>query len=158
MWSGVAPGTRLEGFATGETDWVHPANQVAIPAGTTILNTTPLDFCAIPSEPLRMDIVARTDASGARVFGGSTFAYACFLIASCPTNWLVGKPQQPLVVSDSDAVAVGQMVSRVLAWASTGDAGALRVAPPSAELISPEGGVAPQVVEQDRVDARGVGG
>ncbi len=154
MWSGVEPGTRLEGFANGETDWVHPASQVPIPFGTTILNTAPLDFCAISSEPLRMEVVARTDASGARVFGGSTFAYSCFLIASCPTNWPAGKLQQPLVVSDEDAVAVGQMVARVLSWASTGDTGALRVAPPSAELISPKGGVAPQVVEEDRIDPR----
>ena len=154
MWSGVEPGTRLEGFANGENDWVHPADQVPIPAGTTILNTAPLDFCAISSEPLRMDIVARTDASGARVFGGSTFAYSCFLIASCPTNWPAGELQQPLVVSDEDAVAVGQMVARVLSWASAGDTGALRVAPPSAELISPKGGVAPQVVEEDRIDPR----
>jgi hypothetical protein len=158
MWSGVASGTRLEGFANGETDWVHPASQAPIPAGTTILNTAPLDFCAISSEPLRMEIVARTNASGARVFGGSTFAYSCFLIASCPTNWLVGKPQQPLIVSDSDAAAVGQMVATVLSWATSGEAAALRLAPPSADHISPKAGVVPQVVEEDRVDPRDIGG
>jgi hypothetical protein len=155
MWSGVEPGTVLEGFANGENDWVHP--EAPIPAGTTILNTAPLDFCAIPSEPLRMEIVSRTDASGARVFGGSSFAYSCFLIASCPTNWFVGTPQQPLVVSESDSLAVGQMVARVLLWASTGDAGVLRVAPPSAEHISPERGVTPQRVEEEPLDPRDVG-
>ena len=156
MWSGVEPGTVLEGFANGENDWVHPAEEAPIPDGTTILNTAPLDFCAIPSEPLRMEIVSRTDASGARVFGGSSFAYSCFLIASCPTNWFVGTPQQPLVVSESDSLAVGQMVARVLSWASTGDAGALRVAPPSAENISPERGVPPQRVEEEPLDPRHV--
>jgi hypothetical protein len=103
-----------------------------------------------------MDIVARTDASGARVFGGSTFAYSCFLIASCPVNWLVGSPQRPLVVSDEDAVAVGKVVANVLSWASTGevagDVGALRVAPtPSTEFVSPKGGLARLTVEDDRV-------
>jgi hypothetical protein len=154
VWSGVAPGTRLEGFVNGESDWMHPSSQAPIPAGTTILNTSPLDFCAISSEPRRMDIVARTDASGARVFGGSTFAYSCFLIASCPTNWNVGSPQQPLVVSNDDSVAVGKVVANVLSWANTGDVQALRVAPPSAEGVSPKGGVAPQVVEEDRTVSR----
>jgi hypothetical protein len=154
MWAGVAPGTKLEGFVNGENDWVHPANQAPIPAGTKILQTAPLDYCTIPSETQRMDIVARTDAaSGARVFGGSTFAYSCFLIASCPTNWRTGNPQVPLVVSTGDAAAVGQMVTRVLSWASTGDesgGAGLRSVPPSTEFISPEGGVPPQVVEQDK--------
>ena len=154
MWAGIAPGTRLEGFVNGENDWLHPASQAPIPAGTTILNTSPLDFCSISAEPRRMDIVAHTDPSGARVFGGSTFAYSCFLIASCPTNWRVGTPQQPLVVSQSDAIAVSQVVTNVLSWAQGGSASALRAAPPSAELsaelISPRGGMVPQVVEQDR--------
>ena len=155
IWSGIAPGTRLEGFANGENDWVHPTSEAPIPAGTEILSTSPLDFCSISSQPLRMDIVARTNASGARVFGGSTFAYSCFLIASCPVNWNVGSPQRPLVVSDSDAVAVGQVVAKVLSWASTGDEGAgLRLAPPSAELLAPSGGVPPQVIEEDRTIPR----
>jgi hypothetical protein len=90
------------------------------------------------------------------VFGGSTFAYSCFLIASCPVNWLVGSPQRPLVVSDEDAVAVGKVVANVLSWASTGevagDVGALRVAPtPSTEFVSPKGGLARLTVEDDRV-------
>ena len=149
IWSGTAPGTRLEGFVNGENDWQHPANEAPIPPGSTILHTAPLDFCAISSEPRRMDIVAHTHASGARVFGGSTFAYSCFLVASCPTNWLVGNPQQPLVVSSGDAVAVGQMVSRVLSWAATGNATALRVAPPSAEQLSPTSKLVPQRVEEE---------
>ena len=153
--AGVAPGTKLEGFVNGENDWVHPANQAPIPTGTKILQTAPLDYCTIPSEQQRMDIVARTDAaSGARVFGGSTFAYSCFLIASCPTNWRTGNPQVPLVVSSGDAAAVGQTVARILSWASTGDesgGAALRqVQPPSTEFISPRDGVPPQVVEQDK--------
>jgi hypothetical protein len=156
IWSGTAPGTRLEGFVNGENDWVHPASQAPIPAGTEILNTAPLDFCAISSEPKRMDMVARTDTSGARVFGGSTFAYSCFLVGSCPTNWLVGNPQQPLVVSDSDALAVGRMVSRVLSWAATGaTADELRVATPEieedTELVAPEGGLVRQRVEQEPI-------
>jgi hypothetical protein len=156
MWTGIEPGTRLEGLVNGENDWVHPASQAPIPPGTEILHTASLDFCAISSEPKRMDIVARTDASGARVFGGSTFAYSCFLIASCPVNWLVGSPQRPLVVSDEDAVAVSKVVANVLSWASTGevagDVGALRVAPtPTAEFVSPKGGLARLTVEEDRV-------
>jgi hypothetical protein len=156
IWSGTAPGTRLEGFVNGENDWVHPASQAPIPAGTEILNTAPLDFCAISSEPKRMDMVARTDTSGARVFGGSTFAYSCFLVGSCPTNWLVGNPQQPLVVSDSDALAVGRMVARVLSWAATGATAAeLRVATPEieedTELVAPEGGLVRQRVEQEPI-------
>ena len=103
-----------------------------------------------------MDIVARTDAeSGARVFGGSTFAYSPFLIGSAPDNWRWGNPQQPLVISDEDAAVVGQVVANVLSWAQTG-----RVAPLGAEQLStpyvaPAGGLAPQVVEQDMAIPQG---
>ena len=151
LWSGIAPGTILEGFVNGENDWVHPEREAPIPAGTEILHTAPLDFCRISSEPRRMDIVARTDAeSGARVFGGSTFAYSPFLIASVPTNWRFGNPQRPLVISDSDAMAVGQVVANVLSWAKTGNVAELGAEQLSTPFIAPRGGVTPQVVEQDR--------
>jgi hypothetical protein len=151
LWSGIEPGTTLEGFVNGENDWVHPAEEAPIPAGTEILHTASLDFCKISSEPRRMDIVARTDSeSGARVFGGSTFAYSPFLIASTPTNWRTGNPQRPLVISDSDAAAVGQVVANVLSWASTGRVAAVGAAQLSTPFTAPEGGMAKQVIEQDR--------
>jgi hypothetical protein len=150
LWSGVTPGTTLEGFVNGENDWVHPISESPIPDGTEILHTAPLDFCKISSEPRRMDIVARTDAdSGARVFGGSTFAYSPFLIGSAPDNWRWGNPQQPLVISDEDAAVVGQVVANVLSWAQTGHVAAVGAEQLSTPYVAPAGGLAPQVVEQD---------
>lgn len=121
MWARVASGTKLSGFANGETDYVHPARQAPIPTGTKVLTTARLDSCGASGAALRMDIVARTDRSGARVFGGSTFAYGCFAVGNCPTNWRVGGFKgKPLVVTAKQAQVVGQMVLNVLSWANTG--------------------------------------
>ena len=148
LWAGIAPGTMLTGFINGENDWLHP--DAPIPPGTEILHTGTLDFCKISSEPNRMDIVAHTDVeSGARVFGGSTFAYSPFLIASVPTNWRVGVPQRPLEVSDIDAEAVGQVVANVLSWTSTGEVDPLGAATVTAPFVAPVGGIVAQEIEQD---------
>ena len=152
LWSGLTPGTTLTGFVNGENDWQHP--DAPIPKGVQILHTALLDFCRISSEPLRMDIVAHTrPESGARVFGGSTFAYSPFLIASVPTNWHVGNPQRPLQVSDVDAEAVGQVVANVLSWASTGEVDPLGAAMVTAPFLVPAGGMVPQAIEVDSASA-----
>lgn len=117
LWRGVPVGTVIPGFANGETDWHHPATLAPVPAGTEILTTAPLDFCAT-QDPKRMDIVAYTAPSGARVFGGSTFAYSCFLIAKCPSSWQ--SQGAPLVVSQNSSLVVQQAVTNVLNWSKYG--------------------------------------
>jgi hypothetical protein len=75
-------------------------------------------------DPLKADIVAYTAPSGARVFGGSTFGWSCFLVQNCPTSWSVN-------VSAEDAAAVGQAIRNIFAWADSG-----LVAPPGADPAS----------------------
>jgi len=123
MFSGVPAGTALEGFANGETDNVNTydfANKYNVPkpAGNTVLASAKLDFCTISYEPLRMDIVARTTPAGTRVFGGSSFAYACFLNNSCYTTW-PGRGTM-FSVDAADSAAVSRILTNVLRWADTG--------------------------------------
>jgi hypothetical protein len=124
IWRGVPVGTKLEGLANGETDSVHSYDNlykyaVPIPAGNTLFTSTPLDFCAVGGEPLRMDIVGRTTAVGAQVFGGSSFAYACFLNNSCYTTW-PGRTPGAFSVDQSDSDAVGVLMRNIFEWMRTG--------------------------------------
>jgi len=65
-----------------------------------------------------MDIVARTTPAGTRVFGGSSFAYACFLNNSCYTTW-PGRGTM-FSVDAADSAAVSRILTNVLRWADTG--------------------------------------
>lgn len=161
LWTGVAPGTKLIGFANGETDYMHPTRLSPIPVGTTVLTSAPLDGCAVSGEQLKMDIVARDDASGARVYGGSTFAYSCFLVRSCPTNWRVGGLNgTTLAITAVQAEQVGQMVLNVLSWANHGvttqqklDEGSLnRFQAQLGGSTAPSGGLPSLTVEEDQDD------
>lgn len=123
MWNGVAPGTVLEGFVNGESDYVNTYDylnkyKVPVPEGNKVLTSATLDFCAIAQEPERMDIVARTTPAGTRVFGGSTFSYSCFLNNSCYKSWPGRGAEFDVDQADSDAV--GKVISNVFRWADTG--------------------------------------
>lgn len=124
IWRGVPAGTKLEGLANGETDYVNTYDSlnkytVPNPAGNTIFTSAPLDSCAVASEPLRMDIVGRTTAVGSRIFGGSSFAYACFLDNSCYAKW-PGRTPGAFSVDAADSAAVGILMSNIFEWMRTG--------------------------------------
>lgn len=124
IWRGVPAGTKLEGLANGETDYVNTYDSlnkytVPNPVGNTIFTSAPLDSCAVASEPLRMDIVGRTTPTGSQIFGGSSFAYACFLDNSCYTTW-PGRTPGAFSVDQADSTAVGIMVGNVFEWMKTG--------------------------------------
>lgn len=124
IWTGVPAGTKLEGLANGETDYVNTYDSlykynVPNPAGNTVLTSAPLDSCAIASEPLRMDIVSRITPTGAQVFSGSSFAYACFLNNSCYTTW-PGRTPGAFSVDSADSNAVSIMLGNVFEWMRTG--------------------------------------
>lgn len=134
VWAGIGPNVTIKGFANGEADYVNKFDNlnkytVPVPVGTKVLASATLDRCRVSFEPLRMDIVARTTSAGMRVFGGSSFAYGCFINKSCPTSWLQGAsttkpPATPaynkLVVSDADSLRAGIVAGNVLDWALTG--------------------------------------
>lgn len=134
MWAGIGPNATIKGFANGEVDYVNKYDAlnkytVPVPAGTKVLASATLDRCRVNYEPLRMDIVARTTPAGMRVFGGSSFAYSCFIDKSCPSSWLQGAsttvpPATPaynkLIVSDADSQRARIVAGNVLNWALTG--------------------------------------
>lgn len=124
IWRGVPAGTKLEGLANGETDYVNTYDSlykytVPNPAGNTVFTSAPLDSCAVASEPLRMDIVGRTTSVGAQIFGGSSFAYGCFLDNSCYTTW-PGRTPGAFSVDQADSDATGIMLGNVFEWMRTG--------------------------------------
>src|SRR5262249_9108151 len=61
-----------------------------------------------------MPTTAYTAPSGARVLNGSTFAYGCFLVRRCPTNWTVPTPDEP------SQKAVATIVANITEWVSRG--------------------------------------
>lgn len=124
IWRGVPAGTKLEGLANGETDYVNTYDSlykytVPKPAGNTVFTSAPLDSCAVASEPLRMDIVGRTTATGAQIFGGSSFAYGCFLDNSCYATW-PGRTPGAFSVDQADSAAVGILMGNIFEWMRTG--------------------------------------
>ncbi|WP_165550260.1 hypothetical protein, partial [Kribbella speibonae] len=52
--------------------------------------------------------------SGARVLNGSTFAYGCFLVGRCPSNWTVPSPDA------ASQKTVATMVANIAEWVSRG--------------------------------------
>jgi hypothetical protein len=61
-----------------------------------------------------MHLTTFTASSGARVLNGSTFAFGCFLVARCPSNWTVPSP------SPESQRAVGSMMANITEWVSRG--------------------------------------
>jgi hypothetical protein len=111
MFTGVAAGTQLPGFIAGEIDNVSPGLYKQ-PGLTTIASGT--GNCRSNGRGVPMNATAYTAPSGARVVNGSTFAYGCFLVRSCPSNWAVPAPDQ---VSQQ---AVGTIVANITEWVSRG--------------------------------------
>jgi hypothetical protein len=133
MFNGVAAGTTLPGFIAGEVDYVWPGLYKR-PGLVTIASGT--GTCHSNGRAAPMQATTYTAASGARVFNGSTFAYGCFLVRRCPSNWTVPEPD-----ADSQK-AVGTIVANVAEWVSQGTidvpadttAAAVRVAVPKYKL------------------------
>ncbi|MDX2969203.1 N,N-dimethylformamidase beta subunit family domain-containing protein [Kribbella solani] len=112
MFSGLASGTKIPGFVAGEIDYVWPGLYKQ-PGLTTIASGT--GICHTNGRPAPMQATAYTAPSGARVMNGSTFAYGCFLVQRCPSNWTVPAPS----VASQQAVAT--IVANITEWVSRGD-------------------------------------
>ncbi|HEU4946829.1 MAG TPA: N,N-dimethylformamidase beta subunit family domain-containing protein [Kribbella sp.] len=111
LFDGISQGTTLPGFLAGEVDYVRaglykqPGLSIAV-SGTA--------NCRSSNQAVPVHATTFTASSGARVLNGSTFAYACFLVGRCPSNWTVPAP------SSASQQAVGIMVANITAWVSRG--------------------------------------
>ncbi|WP_344844660.1 N,N-dimethylformamidase beta subunit family domain-containing protein [Kribbella ginsengisoli] len=112
LFDGVEPGTDLPGFVAGEVDYVQPG--LYQQAGQAIVASA-TGACRTSGQATPMHVTTYTAPSGARVLNGSTFAYGCFLVARCPSNWAVPAP------SVTSQQAVGAMVANIAEWVSRGD-------------------------------------
>lgn len=110
LWAGIPAGTALPGFVNGENDFVQRG--IFVPSGLTVLGTAPAP-CRSGSAQ-RMDATAYTAASGARVFNGSSFAYGCFVVQQCPTNWGDGGANP----TAAEAQAISLVIGNVARWQS----------------------------------------
>jgi hypothetical protein len=111
LFDGVPSGTKLPGFVAGEVDYVWP-DLYKQPGLTTLVTSS--GTCHSNGRAVPMQATAYTAASGARVLNGSTFAYGCFLVRRCPSNWTVPAPDAP------SQQAVGTMVANLTEWVSRG--------------------------------------
>jgi hypothetical protein len=111
MFEGIAPGTAVPGFIAGEIDYVWPG-LYKHPGLTTVASGT--GNCRSNGRAVPMHTTTYTAPSGARVLNGSTFAYGCFLVGRCPSNWTVPAP------SAASQRAVGTMVANIAEWVSNG--------------------------------------
>jgi hypothetical protein len=111
LYEGITPGTTIPGFIAGEIDLVD--KNLYRPPGLAIVGSG-TGLCRSGSVSSPMHITTFTAPSGARVFNGSTFAYSCFLNATCSIGWTNPRPtatQQKLV---------GIMVANITKWVSRG--------------------------------------
>jgi hypothetical protein len=111
MFTGIPSGTQIPGFVAGEIDYVWP-DLYKQPGLTTLATGT--GTCHTNGRPAPMHTTAYTAPSGARVVNGSTFAYGCFLVQRCPSNWTVPAPD-----TDSQK-AVATIVANITQWVSQG--------------------------------------
>jgi hypothetical protein len=111
VFQGVPAGTAVPGFLAGEIDNVWPGlyKQPGLSIVASGTGTCRTNGKAVPMHATRF-----TAASGARVFNGSTFAYGCFLVRRCPSNWTVPTP------SAASQGTVATMVANITEWASHG--------------------------------------
>ncbi|HWD81218.1 MAG TPA: N,N-dimethylformamidase beta subunit family domain-containing protein [Kribbella sp.] len=110
FFNGVATGTKLTGFIAGEVDDVWPLLYKQ-PGQTTV--ATGNATCHTNGRVAPMETTVYTAPSGARVLNGSTFAYGCFLVARCPSNWNV-------TVDAAEQQAVATIVGNITEWVSRG--------------------------------------
>jgi hypothetical protein len=111
MFNGVPNGTTLPGFIAGEVDYVWP-DLYKHPGLSTIASGT--GTCRSNGRGVPMHATAYTAPSGARVMNGSTFAYGCFLVRRCPSNWTVPAPDA------TSQKAVATIVGNITQWVSQG--------------------------------------
>jgi hypothetical protein len=111
MFNGVPAGTQLPGFIAGEVDFVWP-DLYKQPGLTTLASGT--GTCRSNGRATPMHVTAYTAPSGARVMNGSTFAYGCFLVRRCPSNWNVPTPDA------ASQQAVTTIVANITEWVSRG--------------------------------------
>lgn len=111
VFDGVPSGTALPGFVAGEIDYVQP--DLYQQPGQAIAATS-AGTCRTNGRTLPMHLTTYTSPSGARVLNGSTFAFGCFLVARCPSNWTVPTP------SAASQQAVGTIVANISEWVSRG--------------------------------------
>jgi hypothetical protein len=110
LYEGITPGTTIPGFIAGEIDRVD-TNLYRQPNLTVVGSGTALCRHGTSSP---MHITTFTAPSGARVFNGSTFAYACFAGGSCSSTWTVPTP------SAASQKNVGIMLANITTWVSNG--------------------------------------
>jgi hypothetical protein len=133
IFEGVPHGTSIPGFVAGEVDYVQPGLYQQ-PGQATVASA--VGACRASARPALMHATTYTAPSGARVFNGSTFAYGCFLVARCPSNWAVPTP------SATSRQVVGTMVANIAEWVSRGqlvvpnDTAVLRATVPKQALAS----------------------
>jgi hypothetical protein len=132
LFQGISAGTAVPGFLAGEVDFVWPG-LYKHPGLTIVASGT--GICRTSGAATPMHATAFVAPSGARVFNGSTFAYGCFLVRRCPSNWNIPTP------SAASQQAVTVMVNNVTDWVGRGTikppvdtAAALRVAVPQQQL------------------------
>jgi hypothetical protein len=111
LFDGIPAGTAVPGFIAGEVDYVWPG-LYKHPGLSTIASGT--GNCRTSGNPVPMHTTTYTAPSGARVLNGSTFAYGCFLVRRCPSNWTVPTP------SDASQRTVATMVANLTEWVSRG--------------------------------------
>jgi hypothetical protein len=111
IFDGVPNGTALPGFIAGEVDYVWP-DLYKQPGLTTLASGT--GACRSNGRAAPMHVTAYTAPSGARVLNGSTFAYGCFLVGRCPSNWTVPSPDA------ASQKAVATIVANISQWVSRG--------------------------------------
>ncbi|GAA1602754.1 hypothetical protein GCM10009789_65930 [Kribbella sancticallisti] len=111
MFDGITPGTTLPGFVAGEIDFVWPS-LYKHPGMSVIASAT--SACRSNGKAAPMQTTTFTMPSGARILNGSTFAYGCFLVGRCPSNWTVPAPPA------SSQQAAGTIVANITEWVSRG--------------------------------------
>ncbi|MEU4390610.1 N,N-dimethylformamidase beta subunit family domain-containing protein [Kribbella sp. NPDC023855] len=111
VFDGIAGGTQLPGFVAGEIDAVDPG-LYQHPGQVTAASSA--GACRTNGRMVPMHLTTFTASSGARVLNGSTFAFGCFLVARCPSNWTVPAP------SPESQRAVGSMMANITEWVSRG--------------------------------------
>ncbi|WP_406047727.1 N,N-dimethylformamidase beta subunit family domain-containing protein [Kribbella sp. NBC_00889] len=132
LFQGISANTAVPGFLAGEVDFVWPG-LYKHPGLTIVASGT--GTCRTSGTTTPMHATAFIAPSGARVFNGSTFAYGCFLVRRCPSNWNIPAP------SAASQQIVTVMVNNITDWVGRGTitppddtAAAARVAVPQQQL------------------------
>ncbi|MEU4289785.1 N,N-dimethylformamidase beta subunit family domain-containing protein [Kribbella sp. NPDC026596] len=132
LFQGTSAGTAVPGFLAGEVDFVWPG-LYRHPGLTIVASGT--GICRTNGRETPMHATAFVAPSGARVFNGSTFAYGCFLVRRCPSNWNIPTP------SAASQQVVTIMVNNITDWVGRGTikppvdtAAVVRVAVPQQQL------------------------